>query len=101
MPRLSREDYSYNSIPPESKEAGIVMLADSVEAASRVLKKPTIAKLDKYIWGIIIEKLENGQLINCGLTFKELLKIKNSFIQILAGHFHSRIEYPKLEEDKQ
>ncbi len=99
--KISREDYSYNSIPPESKEAGIVMLADSAEAASRVLKKPTIAKLDKYIWGIIIEKLENGQLINCGLTFKELLKIKNSFIQILAGHFHSRIEYPKLEEDKQ
>ncbi len=99
--KISREDYSYNSTPPESKEAGIVMLADSVEAASRVLKKPTIAKLDKYIWGIIIEKLENGQLINCGLTFKELLKIKNSFIQILAGHFHSRIEYPKLEEDKQ
>ena len=99
--KISREDYSYNNTPPESKEAGIVMLADSVEAASRVLKKPTIAKLDKYIWGIIIEKLENGQLINCGLTFKELLKIKNSFIQILAGHFHSRIEYPKLEEDKQ
>ncbi len=99
--RISREDYSYNGTPPETREAGIVMLADSVEAASRVLKKPTIAKLDKYIWGIIIEKLENGQLINCGLTFKELLTIKNSFIQILAGHFHSRIEYPKLEDEKQ
>jgi len=98
--RISREDYSYNGVPPQSKEAGIVMLADSVEAASRVLKKPTISKLDKYIWGIILEKVESGQMMNCSLTFKDLVSIKNSFIQILAGHFHSRIEYPKLEEGK-
>ncbi len=99
--RISREDYSYNGVPPQTKEAGIVMLADSVEAASRVLKKPTIAKLDKFIWNIILEKVESGQMINCNITFKELVSIKNSFIQILAGHFHSRIEYPKLEENKQ
>ncbi len=98
--RIAKEDYAYNGVPPQSKEAGIVMMADSVEAASRVLKKPTMAKLEKFVWNIMLEKVENGQLINCNITFKELVEIKNSFIQILAGHFHSRIEYPKREETK-
>ncbi len=98
--RITKEDYSYNGTPPQSKEAGIVMMADSVEAASRVLKKPTIAKLDKFIWNTILEKVETGQLSNCNITFRELVIIKNSFIQILAGYFHSRIEYPKREGTK-
>ncbi len=98
--RITKEDYSYNGTPPRTKEAGIVMMADSVEAAARVLKKPTIAKLDKFIWNTILEKVETGQLSNCNLTFKDLVIIKKSFIQILAGYFHSRIEYPKLEENK-
>ncbi len=98
--RITKEDYSYNGTPPQSKEAGIVMMADSVEAASRVLKKPTIAKLDKFIWNTILEKVETGQLNNCNITFRELVIIKNSFIQILAGYFHSRIEYPKREGPK-
>ncbi len=97
--RIAKEDYSYNGTPPQSKEAGIVMMADSVEAASRVLKKPTMAKLDKFIWNTILEKVETGQLSNCNITFKELVVIKKSFIQVLAGYFHSRIEYPKREDD--
>ena len=48
--KIKPEDYSYTGIPPESKEAAVVMLADTVEAASRVLKKPTINKLEKFIW---------------------------------------------------
>jgi len=98
--RISKEDYAYNGETPQTKEAGIVMMADSVEAASRVLKKPTMAKLEKFVWNIMLEKVENGQFINCNITFKELVEIKTSFIQILAGHFHSRIEYPKKEGKK-
>ncbi len=92
------EDYSYTGIPPESKEAAVVMLADTVEAASRVLKKPTITKLDKFIWKLIMEKIERGQMVNSALTMNDMLIIKKSFLQILSGYFHTRIEYPKIKK---
>jgi cyclic-di-AMP phosphodiesterase PgpH len=97
---VNPEEFSYTGSPPMSKEAAVVMLADTIEAATRTLKKPTIAKLDKFIWTKIMERITNRQMINCNLTFRDMEKIKQSFVQILAGHFHSRIEYPKLEEGK-
>ncbi len=96
--KILPEDYSYTGIPPESKEAAVVMLADTVEAASRVLKKPTITKLDKFIWKLIMEKIERGQMVNSALTMNDMFKIKKSFLQILSGYFHTRIEYPKLKK---
>jgi putative nucleotidyltransferase with HDIG domain len=90
-------DYSYKGIPPESKEAAVVMLADTVEAASRVLKKPTILKLEKFIWKLILEKIERGQMSNTFLTMHDMLLIKKSFVNILSGYFHTRIEYPKIK----
>ena len=95
---IKPEDYSYTGIPPESKEAAVVMLADSVEAASRVLKKPTINKLEKFIWKLIMEKIERGQMANSALTMNDMLIIKKSFLQILSGYFHTRIEYPKIKK---
>jgi membrane-associated HD superfamily phosphohydrolase len=74
------------------------MLADTVEAASRTLKKPTVSKLEKFVWNIIMDKINSGQMVNSELTFKELETIKKSFVQILAGNFHSRIEYPDMDE---
>jgi len=85
--------------PPVSKEAAVVMLADSVEAASRTLKKPSVAKLEKFIWNSIQDKIVAGQMSNCELTFRDLETIKKSFVHILAGQFHARIEYPELEEE--
>ena len=96
--KIKPEDYSYTGIPPESKEAAVVMLADTVEAASRVLKKPTINKLDKFIWKLIMEKIERGQMANSALTMNDMLIIKKSFLQILSGYFHTRIEYPKIKK---
>lgn len=95
--KIKPEDYSYTGIPPESKEAAVVMLADTVEAASRVLKKPTINKLEKFIWKLIMEKIERGQMANSALTMNDMLIIKKSFLQILSGYFHTRIEYPKIK----
>lgn len=92
------EEYSYNGRPPTSREGAIVMLADTIEASTRTLKKPTIAKLEKFIWSRIMDKVSNRQLMNSNLTFSDLEKIKQSFVQILAGQFHSRIEYPRMEE---
>ena len=96
--KVNPEEYSYNGRPPTSRESAIVMLADTIEASTRTLKKPTIAKLEKYIWSRIMDRLTNRQLMNSDLTFSDLEKIKQSFVQILAGQFHSRIEYPKMEE---
>jgi len=94
---IQREDYSYTGIPPESKEAAVVMLADTVEAASRVLKNPTILKLEKFIWKLIMEKIDSGQMSNTTLTMNDMLIIKKSFVNILSGYFHTRIEYPKIK----
>jgi hypothetical protein len=92
--KISQEDFSYNGTPPMTREAAVVMLADSVDAASRTLKQPTAAKLEKFIWKIIMDKIERKQLVNCDLSLRELEIIKNSFVLNLSGRFHTRIEYP-------
>jgi putative nucleotidyltransferase with HDIG domain len=95
---VASEDYSYPGTSPRSREAAVVMLADAVEAASRTLKKPTIAKLDRFVWEIIMEKFTSHELGDSELTLRDLEVIKKSFVQVLAGYFHSRIEYPKVKE---
>ncbi|MBN1797444.1 MAG: HDIG domain-containing protein [Spirochaetales bacterium] len=96
--KISPAEFSYPGIRPQSKEAAVVMLADSVEAASRTLKKPTGTKIEKLVWGIIVDKFNAGELSECNLTFNDLEIIKKTFVQIVAGYFHQRIEYPKLRE---
>jgi hypothetical protein len=97
-PDAKSEDFSYPGDPPESREAGVVMLADAVEAASRTLKTPTVSRLEQFIREIIEGKAAAGQLDRCALTFRDLDAVRASFIKILAGYFHSRIEYPKTRE---
>ena len=71
------------------------MLADAVEATTRTLKKPSVAKLEKLVWEIILDRFHTGELAESTLTLKDLEAIKQSFVKVLAGHFHSRIEYPR------
>lgn len=92
------DDFSYPGQPPASREAAVVMLADSVEAATRSLKKPTLARLEQAIHDLIMDKFAQGQLARTNLTFRDLETIMNTFTRILAGHFHTRIEYPKARE---
>ena len=99
--RISPEDYSYTEGKPVSKEAAVVLLADNVEAAVRTLKKPTISKLEKFVWNTILSKIESRQITESELTFNDLEIISNSFIQTLAGSFHSRIEYPDEKKEKE
>ncbi|MBS3970392.1 MAG: phosphohydrolase, partial [Clostridia bacterium] len=75
--------------------AAIVMLADAIEAGVRSIQKPTPNKIEAFVRKIIKDKLEDGQLEECDLTFKELDIIAQSFVKILTGIFHSRIEYPE------
>jgi putative nucleotidyltransferase with HDIG domain len=92
---ISSEDYSYPGERPDTRETAVVMLADAVEATTRTLRKPTVAKLEKAVWEIILDRFHSGELSDSSLSFNDLEAIKQSFVQVLAGHFHSRIEYPK------
>ncbi|KKM11049.1 hypothetical protein SY88_10550 [Clostridiales bacterium PH28_bin88] len=87
-------DFRYETRKPQSKEAAIVMLADSVEAAVRSLQKPTPGRMEGLVRRIIKDKLDDGQLEASDLTFRELDCIAQAFVRVLSGIFHSRIEYP-------
>ncbi|MDR0450525.1 MAG: HDIG domain-containing protein, partial [Treponema sp.] len=93
------EDFSYPGTPPRSRESAVVMLADVSEAASRTLEKPNASKLEKFIQELFSAKVEHGQLAQSELTFRDLETIKMAFVRVLAGYYHSRIEYPKLDKD--
>lgn len=88
------EDFSYPGPIPSTKEAGILMLADSTEAAVRSISDPTKEKIQKMVYEIIEDKLQSGQLENCDLTLKDLSKIRKCFLKGLTGIYHQRIEYP-------
>ena len=74
------------------------MLADTIEAACRTLKSPSVPRLEAFITQLINGKMEHKQLDNCDLTFRDVSKIKEAFVQILAGYYHSRIESPDQNE---
>ncbi len=96
--KVTPEEFSYTGTPPRSKESAVVMLADTIEAQSRTVKKPTVQKFEKMVWDTIMLKVSRKQLSNSVLSFQDIEKIKNSFVQILAGQFHNRIEYPDQKE---
>jgi putative nucleotidyltransferase with HDIG domain len=92
--QVKRQDYAYNNQIPQSPEAALVMLADSVEAASRTVKKPSAQRYEKLVNQIIMSKIERKQLGASRLSLTDLETITRVFVQILTGRFHSRIEYP-------
>lgn len=92
---LCKDDFRYPGPKPKSKEAAIVMLADAVEASSRVLADPTPSRLRGHIDTIIKGIFSEGQLDNSELTFSDLSKLGDSFHRVLTGIFHRRIEYPE------
>ena len=91
---IKEEDFKYQGPIPSSKEAGIIMLADSVEAAVRSINDPTKGKIEEMVNNIIKDKLHSGQLDNCDLTLKDLEKIRKCFLKALYGIYHQRVEYP-------
>jgi putative nucleotidyltransferase with HDIG domain len=87
------EDFRYPGPQPQTKEAGLVMLADVVEAASRTLENPTPSRIQGLVQNLINKIFSDGQLDDCELTLKDLHKIAKSFNKILYGIHHHRIEY--------
>jgi putative nucleotidyltransferase with HDIG domain len=89
------DDFRYPGPKPQTKEAGLVMLADIVEAASRVLSNPTPSRIQGLVQQLINRVFSDGQLDDCELTLKDLNNIAKSFNKILHGIHHHRIEYPE------
>jgi putative nucleotidyltransferase with HDIG domain len=102
-------DFTYSGPRPQSREAAIIMLADSVEASVRSMaqngrlfekaedgdRKSESERLFEFVHGIIQSRVDSGQLDECDLTFRDLRKVEASFIQILEGIYHPRLEYPE------
>ncbi|OEU64017.1 MAG: hypothetical protein BA867_14235 [Desulfobacterales bacterium S5133MH16] len=89
------DNFRYPGPKPQTREAGLVMLADMVEAASRTLANPTPSKIQGLVQNLINKAFSDGQLDDCELTLKDLHKIAKSFYNILSGMYHHRIGYPE------
>lgn len=87
-------DFRYPGPRPESKEAAIMMMADSVEAASRTLTAPSPAQVQGMIDRIVDSIVLDNQLDECDITMREIHLVKESFLKVLTGIFHRRIDYP-------
>ena len=94
MQTVGEESYRYPGPPPQSKEAALIMLADSVEAAARSLKAPTKGNLKRVIIDIFDGYLQDGQLDDCEFSMKELQTVAASFLATLFTIYHPRVKYP-------
>ena len=98
--KVREEDYRYPGPKPQSKEAGIVMLADAIEASSRALIDPTPSRIKGHIENMTRKIFTEGQLDDSQLTLKDLNMLSETFHRILTGIFHQRIEYPSQTKDQ-
>ncbi len=92
------DDYRYAGPKPQSKETAVMLLADSVEAASRSLKDPSPEAIQQLVRKIINDKFIDGQLEECELTLRDLYQIQSNFVRNLAAIFHTRMQYPATEK---
>lgn len=94
---VDEQNFRYPGPRPRTRESGILMLADSVEAATRALSKPSPAEVAERVTKVVKEKIDDGQLNDCALTIADLAAVEEAFSRVLVlGVFHSRIEYPAL-----
>jgi len=97
---VNEADYRYDGPIPTSRESAVVMLADTVEAAVRAMlgSGKTLEEVEGAIYGLIKDKLDDGQLNRSGLAIHELAKIQKAFLKVFHGMYHERVSYPKKEE---
>ena len=97
--RVREEDFRYPGPKPQSREAALIMLADGVEAMSRLIDEPTEVKLREMIRRNAREVLDDGQLDECDMTLADLSKVTEAFVEVLSGMHHHRIEYPEEQSE--
>ena len=93
-PTVTKEEFRYSGPKPRSKESAIIMLADSIEAAVRSLDEKTPRAIEEMLRKIINSKIEDNQLSEADLTFKEIEIIIHTFVKSLISIHHVRIKYP-------
>ena len=93
---LNISNYSYTGATPTSKIAAIIMIADASEAAARSLPERTPEKVEELVKGLIEERMNLDQFVDCDITLRELSVIARTVVNQLTGVYHSRVEYPKL-----
>lgn len=98
---LQEDQFRYDGPLPNTKETGVLLLADGIEAASRAMKNPTYSKLENLVNRMVDDRVKENQLSHCPLTFRDLQVIKETFINILVGVYHGRIEYPEDSDEKE
>lgn len=98
MATVKEGDYRYPGPRPQSREAGVVMLSDGVEAATRALADKSPTKIRGVVESMVNKTFTDGQLDECGLTLRDLHVIADTFTNLLTGIYHQRIEYPELPE---
>ena len=91
---VNEAEYEYPGPVPRTAETAVVMLADGVEAATRVLSEPTPHRVREVVEHIVKQRLEQGQLRETPLTMRQLERVKEEFTRVLTGMYHSRIDYP-------
>jgi len=93
--KIDERDYRYPGPKPQTREAGIIMLADTIEAAVRSLPEKTLGKIQGTVEKLVNQHFVDEQLDECDLTLRDLHKISEAFVKILIGIYHQRVEYPE------
>ena len=99
-PDIKEEDFRYPGPKPQTKEAAIINIVDSAEAATRAMKEPTLEKVEALVHSIIMNRLEDEQFVECDITMKEIAIVEKMIVTSLNGTFHSRIEYPTIKKQE-
>ncbi|MFK7851082.1 MAG: HD family phosphohydrolase [Akkermansiaceae bacterium] len=100
LPKVEEKNFRYPGPRPSSRESGIICLADTIESASRTLRKPTPAKIRALVEELVRAKINDGQLDECQLTLGELAAVKDSFSKTLRSMLHNRIDYQKPKDER-
>lgn len=98
-PEVTEADFRYPGPKPQTREAGVVSIADSCEAAVRAMDNPTDQKIKEFVSNLINDRILDGQLDESGLTLHEIRIIEKSLVNGLCSTFHSRIKYPKMKSE--
>ncbi|WAA11495.1 HD family phosphohydrolase [Fervidibacillus halotolerans] len=95
---VREEDYRYPGPKPQTKEAAVISIADSVEAAVRSMKNPSMDEIENLVKKIIKDRINDNQFDECDITMRELQTVEKTLCESLHGIFHNRIKYPELDE---
>ena len=95
---VEEANFRYPGPKPQTKEAGVIMVADAAESASRTLVEPTPARIESLVHEMVMKRLLGGQFDECGLTLKELHTVELSIVKSLTAVYHGRVKYPEKQD---